>query len=301
MEWLNYHHLNYFWSVTRHGSITAACDELRLSPSTVSAQLKQLEDSLGHPLFHRVGRGLVPTDFGRSVFRFADSIFTTGRELMDFAQGRQTGHGLRLELGAHANVPKLVVAKLLEPTLDMDPPVRLLCREDRTEGLLSSLSLHHLDVVVTDSPVGPSSHVKAFNHLFGECPVALYGIPALVERYRPGFPASIEGAPLLVPTAECAVRLQLDQWLDNRRIAPVLVGEIEDSGLLKELGGGGLGLIAAPTIIEEEIAVRYDMHRVGIMEGVKERFYAITGERTIAHPAVVKMLESARLALFRSD
>ena len=198
MAWLNYHHLHYFWVVAREGSIARASGQLHLAQPTISGQLHALEEALGEKLFTRVGRNLVLTEVGRVVFRYADEIFTLGRELMDTLQGHPTGRPLRLVVGVTDVLPKLIAYRLLEPALHLATPVHIICREGKLDRLLAELVVYELDVVLSDAPSGTLNRVRAFNHLLGECGVSLFGTAQLATQYRPGFPGSLHGAPFLL-------------------------------------------------------------------------------------------------------
>jgi LysR family transcriptional activator of nhaA len=298
MEWLNYHHLLYFWVVAREGSVTRASEQLGLAQPTVSGQLKALEDSLGEKLFARVGRRLVLTDVGRVVYRYAEEIFSLGRELQDTLKDRPTGRPVRLTVGVADAVPKLVAYRLLLPALSLPEPVHVTCREDRPERLLAELGVHALDLVLSDAPVAPGIMVKAYSHLLGETEVAFFGTEPLAAAHRRGFPHSLDGAPLLLPTENTSLRRSIEQWLDHERIRPRIVGEFEDSALLKVFGQAGKGLFPAPAVIEAEVRGQYDVRLVGRVPGVKERFYAISAERRLKNPAVVAICEAARQKLF---
>lgn len=298
MEWVNYHHLLYFWVVAREGGLVAAGKVLRLSHPTLSAQIHALEDRLGAKLFTKVGRKLALTDTGRVVYRYAEEIFTLGREMVDTVSGRATGQPLRLEVGVADVVPKLIVRRLLQPALVLPEPVRMVCREEPYEQLLGELALHHLDVVISDAPVPTGSNVRAFTHLLGETGVSFFGSKELVRRHKRGFPASLEGAPVLLPLEQLTLRRSLDQWFDRQGLRPRIVAEFEDSALLKEFGGDGLGLFPAPTVVEAEVMHKYGVQLLGRLPEVRERFYAITVERRLKHPAVVAISEGARHELF---
>lgn len=298
MEWLNYHHLLYFWVVAREGSVTRASQQLRLAQPTVSGQLKSLEDSLGEKLFERTGRRLVLTDVGRVVFRYADEIFTIGRELQDTLRGRPTGRPVRFTVGIADVVPKLVAYRLLLPALSLPEPVHVVCREDKPERLLAELSVHALDLVISDAPVGAGVKVKAYSHLLGETSVGFFGTDALAASHRRAFPRSLDGAPVLLPVETSSLRRGLDHWFEAEGVRPRVVGEVEDSALLKVLGQAGLGLFPAPLAIEAEIRGQYGVKLVGRVDAVKERFYALSVERRIKHPAVLALSEAARARLF---
>ena len=300
MEWLNYHHLLYFWMVAREGSITAACKKLHLAQPTISAQLKALEDELGERLFTRVGRSLVLTDTGQLVYRYAQEIFTLGRELQDVLKGRPTGSPVRFNVGIADVIPKLMTYRVLEPALRLTQPIHLVCYEGKPAELLSRLSIHELDLVLTDAPMDPSIRVRAFSHLIGTSGVSVFGADRLAKQYRRGFPASLDGAPFLIPTATTAIRRALDQWFDETKIYPLRIAEFEDSALLKVFGEVGTGLFAAPTVIEAEIKRRYRVQLVGHLPEVQDRLYAISVERKVKHPAVLALLTAARESLFKS-
>jgi LysR family transcriptional activator of nhaA len=298
MEWLNYHHLLYFWTVVREGGVLAASKKLRLRQPTVTGQVRALEHSLGEKLFERVGRRLVLTETGSFIYRYADEIFTLGRELQDGLKGRRVGRSQPLFVGVTEVVPKLIAYRLLEPVLRMSEEVRLVCREDRAEPLLAALALHELDVVLSDAPVAPSSHIRAFNHLLGECGVTLFAAPRLASRLRSGFPKSLDGAPFLVPPEATPLRRALSQWMEAHAVRPQVRGEFQDSALLKVFGQAGVGVFAAPSAIEAEVKRQYDVEVVGRIESLRERFYAITVERKLKHPAAVAISEAARNEIF---
>jgi LysR family transcriptional activator of nhaA len=298
MEWLNYHHLLYFWIVAREGSIARATAVLRLAQPTISAQIRSLEGQLGERLFARQGRGLVLTEVGRTVYRYADEIFGLGRELLEVVKGRPAGRPTRFTVGVADVVPKLVAHRLLEPALRLAEPVRLACREDHAERLLAALALHEVDLVLTDAPIPPSVRVRGFSHLLGECGVTIFAVQALAAVRRRRFPRSLDGAPFLLPVEATSLRRALDSWFEARGMRPAVVGEFEDSALLKVFGQAGRGLFAGPTAIEREICAQYAVAVVGRIPDVRERFYAISPERKIRHPAVAAITEAARERLF---
>jgi len=298
MEWLNYHHLLYFWMVAREGSVTRAATELRLGQPTVSAQIRTLEEAFGEKLFARVGRNLVLTDVGRFVFRYAEDIFSLGRELQNTLKGRPTGRPLRFMVGVVDIIPKLITYRLLQPALVLSEPVRVVCREDEPERLLAELAVHRLDMVLTDAPLGLGIKVRAFNHLLGECGVTFFGTAQLARAHRRGFPRSLDGAPLVLPTDNTTLRRSLDQWFDSQGIQPNIVGEFEDSALVEVFGRTGAGIFVAPSAIEKEVQRQYGVERIGRVDSVRERFYAISVERRLKHPAVVAVAEAAREKVF---
>jgi len=291
MEWLNYHHLHYFWVVARTGSIARASEELRLSQPTISNQLKTLETSLGHPLLERRGRGLVLTDVGRTVQRYADEIFRTGRELQQALKGLPSRERITLSVGVADAIPKLVAERLLRAAVGAVEDLHLVCREGPLPTLLAALALHELDVVLSDRPGPESVRVKAFAHLLAECGVVFLAAPGLAHLRR-GFPGSLDGAPVLLPTPGAALRQALDPWFEARGVKPQVVGEFDDGALLKAFGARGMGLFVAPTLIEKEVCAQYGVAAVGRTEEVRERFHAITVERRLRHPAVAAIARS---------
>jgi LysR family transcriptional activator of nhaA len=298
MEWLNYHHLLYFWMVAREGSIAKASKQLLLAQPTITGQIRALENALGEKLFTRSGRNLVPTDVGRLVYRYANEIFSLGRELTDVLKGRPAGRPIRLAVGVSDALPKLIAYRLLEPALTLPEPVRIVCYEDQPDKLMAELATFGLDLVLSDEPVGPGVRVRAFSHLLGSCGVAFFAKSTLANKYRKNFPASLDGAPLLLPLENAALRRSLEQWFGAQNIRPRLVGEFQDSALLKVFGQAGVGVFAAPTAVEQDVRHHYGVSVVGRTEAVTERFYAISVERKIKHPAVVAISESARQTLF---
>jgi LysR family transcriptional activator of nhaA len=298
MEWLNYHHLLYFWTVAKEGSIARACEKLHLAQPTISGQLRLLEETLGEKLFTRVGRGLAMTEVGQVVYRYADEIFGLGRELQDVLKGRPRGRPLRLRVGISDLVPKWIAYRVLQPTLSMPEPVQLVCHEDTPERLLVDLAEHRLDVVLSDAPVTSMIRAKAFNHLLGTCGVTLFCASAIAASYRKNFPACLDGAPFLLPTEGSSLRRALEQWFDSENIRPKMVGEFNDSALLKTFGEAGAGVFAAPRAIEKEVREHYKVSIVGRPDSVVEGFYAISVERKLKHPAVVTISQAARDKLF---
>ena len=298
MEWLNYHHLFYFWNAARLGGISAASKALRLTHPTISSQIKDLESSLGEPLFERQGRRLELTPLGRVVFRYADEIFSLGRELMDTVKSRPTGHPLRLRVGITEVVPKLVVYALLQPAFDLDEPLRLHCTEDHHERLLASLALHELDVVLSDVPTTASDGVRAFNHLLGESGVSFVVVPSLARKLRSTFPDSLNEQPFIMPTPNASLHRMLTQWFARHDLRPRIIAEIEDAALVKVFGESGMGIFAVPTVIEKAVKDHYKVRVVGRTQEVTERFYAITMKRQLVHPAVVAISTAARSILF---
>jgi LysR family transcriptional regulator, transcriptional activator of nhaA len=299
MKWLNYNHLHYFWMVAREGSMVRAAEELMVSQPTISAQLKDLESALGHRLFERVGRGLALTDAGRVAFSYANEIFSLGQEMANALEHQPRTRPLRLSVGIVDVIPKPVARRLLEPALRLpQQAVRLTCREDKADRLLADLAARRLDVVLSDGPIGSTMGFDGFNHLLGECGVCFFAAPALADRYRKGFPKSLDGAPVLLPTDHTAVRRSLDRWFDSLRIQPSVVGDFDDRALMFSFGQDGEGIFPAPSVIERHVQRTAGVRLVGRTERVKEQFYAISAEERPKHPAVLAIRDAARQELF---
>ncbi len=298
-HWLNYHHLHYFWLIAREGSLTQAAKKLRLSPSTLSTQLKQLETALETPLFHRQGRRLVLTDRGRTVLAYADEIFSLGAELREAVASESGGEGvaLRTRVGVADILPRLLAWHFLEAAIDMDQEVHLVCRSDRPERLVADLALHELDIVLTDAPVGLARGVRAHTHPLGSSGVDIFAAPALAQRLRRGWPDSLAGTPMLLPSEGTTLRRTLDLWFANRKLRPLIVGEFDDSALLKAFGEAGVGCFAMASVLADDLARRYGVESVGRLEGVEERLFAVTMSRKPPHAAVRHMLAAARATL----
>lgn len=294
MEWLNYHHLYYFWMSAREGSIAKASAKLCVSQPTISAQVRALEDGLGERLFERAGRRLELTEAGRLVVRYADEIFLLGKEMRDTLKGRPSSRLPALTVGISDVMPKMVAHRLLSPILQGGDGLRLVCREEKTEALFADLASQRLDALLTDAPLPPGAKVKAFSHLLGRCGIVCFGREPAASRYRKGFPASLDGAPLLLPTENTLLRRDLDRWFDALSVRPSVVGEFDDSALLKVFGQAGAGLFLAPAYVEKEIRAQYRVAVVGRTEDVTESFYLISPERRVKNPAVARLLETAR-------
>lgn len=295
---MNYHHLLYFWTVAREGSVVKAAEKLFLSQPTISAQIKALEDNLGEKLFLRSGRKLQLTEAGETVARYAEDIFSLGRELRETLRGRPTGREPVLAVGIADVVPKMVAYRLLAPLLESDRPTRLICREDKTDALFLAMASHQLDVLLTDAPAATGSAVKSFNHFLGESGMSFFAVPALAKKCQKNFPQSLDKTPFILPTENTMQRRSLAEWFDKLGIRPKTVAEFEDSALIKIFGKHGAGVFCVPTCVESEVMAQYGVKLVGRTEEVKERFYAISPERKIKHPAVAHIYEAARDRLF---
>lgn len=299
MEWLNYHHLQYFWMVAKHGSITRASAELRLAHPTISGQIHRLEEVLGEKLFARSGRNLVLTDTGRIAFRYADEIFALGQEFQDTLKGRSTGRPLRLVVGVSDVIAKSMVHRMLEPAFHLREKVRIICREARSaDAFMGQLAVHAIDVVLADAPAGPGTPVRTFSHPLGDCGSSFFAAPKLARSYRKGFPNSLDGVPVLLPSSDSTFRRALDEWFHARDIRPEIIAELDDLALASVLGEKGLGVLAAPDVLDQELRQRYALQLVGHAKDIRQRFFAISVERKIKNPAVAAICEVARKKIF---
>lgn len=293
MDWLNYHHLLNFWLVVREGSVQRAGEVLHVTPASVSVQVRQLERAMGVKLLEKKGRGVVPTAIGEEVADYATKIFSTGRELMEMVKANPTDKPRELRVGIRDVMPKLVAFRLLEPALNLESPIRLVCHEGDMPQLVADLAIHKLDVILTDRALDPLYKIQAHSHRLGDSEVVIMGTKELATAYRKGFPKSLDGAPFLLPMDSSVLRRSLDKWFTDLKLTPVVKGEFADSAMLKIAGRQGLGLFAVPSSIQDDVSAIYGLQEVGIVSGVKERFYAVSVERRLEHPAVIAICENA--------
>lgn len=294
MSWLNYHHLLYFWTVATEGSIVRASEVLHLAPSTISVQIKELEESLEEKLFERRGRQLILTEAGHVALAYADEIFSLGREMVDTLSTGMSQRPTRLSVGISDVLPKLIVYRLLEPILDLENPVHLICQEGPIEQLLNRLSTHDLDVVFTEAPLAPNIPIQAYNHMLGQSEVSIYGAPSLIETLDGEFPRCLQNAPFILPGGKTSLRRALNSWFERNHVQIHEVADVDDRALMLVFAEKGMGLLAAPSLLKEELEQRYGLKTLGPLEGVKERFYAVTLERRIKHPVVEVLSQRAK-------
>jgi len=295
---LNYKQLHYFWRVAKDGGITRASERLHLTPQTLSGQIALLEDNLGVRLFRRVGRRLELTDTGQLALSYAEDIFRAGSELEEVLRSSPTDRPLLFRVGLADVLPKSIAYHLLAPAMALDDPVHLICREDKLPRLLGELATHRLDLVLADSPMPADAEVKGYSHKLGECGVALLAHPDVAKALQGTFPDSLEGAPLLIPGEGTAMRGRLMRWLKDRHLHPRVVGEFDDSALMRAFGQGASGIFPAPALIAEQICRQDGLTNLGTADTVSERFYAISVERRVRHPGVLAILENASRELF---
>jgi len=299
MAGLNYKHLHYFWVVAKAGGIVRASERLHLTPQTISGQVSSFEDMLGYKLFTRTGRRFDLTDAGRMVLSYADEIFTLGEELEGVLHDPTGGRPTQFRVGIADAIQKVVAYRLLEPALRLPEPPRIVCREGKLVTFLQELAVQRLDIVISDSPIPAAVGIKGFSHLLGECGLTFFATAKLAQKYKDPFPSCLDGAPLLLPGEDAALRPLLLQWFEKLAIRPRIVGDFDDSALMKAFGQVGIGIFAAPSAIAEVVRKQYDVVAIGHTEAVTEQFYAISVERRLTHPAVVAISRAARQELFR--
>lgn len=297
MRHLNYNHLLYFWTVSREGSIARAAESLHLTPQTVSGQIKLLEETIGQRLFKRAGRGLVLTDTGRTVQQYADEIFSVGIELAQHLRGDESGRSQTLNVGIVNSIPKLIAYRILKPALDMETPVRVACHEAGLDQLLGDLAVHRLDLVISDHAIPVGFNLKAFNHKLGTSTIGFFAAKSLAPEFTQAFPRSLDDAPMLLPLTSSSLRRGLNDWFQALDIKPRIVAEFDDSALLKAFGEAGNGIFPAPTAIRAEVERTYDALCIGETDAVQEFYFAISPERRLRHPAVIRITDTARRAL----
>lgn len=288
---LNFNHLYYFWSVVRLGGVTQAAEELHLTPQTVSGQLKLLQEQFPEPLLLRSGRRLMLSPLGERVFEHADAMFANTEALLALSDRAAAGFRRRVRIGVADVLPKISVRRLLQPLLGARPPPRLSVREVDLAGLLEDLAHRRLDAVIADRPMTHAAHAAVSCRLLLSSPLAIYAAEPLAGRLAEGFPGSLDGAPALLPTALSFSRRSLDEWFHRHGLRPEVVGEMEDSALVKSFGQAGFGFFAAPADQADDIAQQYRARRIGLLDGVEERVYAVTLSDGPLNPAVRDWLE----------
>jgi LysR family transcriptional activator of nhaA len=287
VEFLNYHHLRYFWVVAKEGGLRKAAEKLHVSQPTISAQIAALEGVVGEKLFRRGGRALALTETGQLVMTYAEEIFSIGQDLLNSVKQRPTSRPLRMRLGVADALPKLVTYQIIEPIFHLPQPVQVSCWETKVSDMLVELTAYRLDVVLADEPASSGVTAKVFNHFLGECGVTFCAEPRLAAKLRRGFPKSLNGAPALLPMSNSGLRRSLEKWFHATGVRPRLVGEIEDPAFVNVLALHGLGFMSVPTLVAKEIVTRFGFRAIGQTDECKQQFYAITPERKLTHPAVL--------------
>ncbi|VEF11809.1 LysR family transcriptional regulator [Pseudomonas fluorescens] len=295
---LNYRQLHYFWVVAKTGSIVRACEQLNLTPQTISGQISLLEQTYGIELFRRVGRQLELTEAGRQTLPYAEQMFQLGGELELMLRAQPNEQQILFRVGVADVVPKSIVYRLIAPTMELNEPLRITCREDKLERLLADLAIQRLDLVISDSPMPSHLDIKGYSQKLGECGISFFATAELAQKYGQNFPRSLHGAPLLIPGAETVVRSRLQRWFAEQQIQPQIVGEFDDSALMQAFGQSGSGIFIGPSVIADEVKRQYGVQLIGQTDAVTESFYAISVERKVKHPGIVAITEGARRELF---
>lgn len=295
---LNYKHLRYFWMVAKTGSIARSAEQLHLAPHSISGQLKEFEETLGVELFRRAGRNLELTDAGQRILSYAEDIFSIGDELLEVLRDQNMTRTITFRVGVADSVSKLIAYRLVEPALQLAEPVRLVCREGRLSALLAELSIHRLDLIIADRPMPTNLNVRGYSHLLGTCGLTVFGTRLLAKKLRGTFPANLDSAPFLLPGEDVDIRNKLVRWLDTNSLRPRIVGEFDDSALMKAFGQASAGLFVAPTAIADQICEQYQVIKIGRIDSVVEHLYAITAERRLTHPAIVAISAAASQDVF---
>ncbi|MBM3881782.1 MAG: transcriptional activator NhaR [Verrucomicrobia bacterium] len=301
MEFLNYHHLRYFWAVAKEGGLTRAAAKLHISQPTICAQVRALEEGVGEKLFRRSGRHLALTDTGQQVFSYAEEIFSLGEDLINTLKARPTSHPLRVRIGIMDSLPKLVSYDILKPVFRLPLAIQASCLEAKLMELLPQLAAYRLDLVLADEPAPGSLNLKVFNHRLGECGMAFCAEPKLASRLKRAFPHALHDAPALLPAADSALRRSLEKWFQEKAIRPRLVAEFDDAALMKVAASDGLGFFPIPRVVAAEAVQRYGVRIVGATDDCQQQYYAISAERRLSHPAVVAITSSARTSLFTRE
>ena len=298
MPTLNFKHLRYYWMVAKTGSIARAAEQLHLTSHAISGQLSEFEQSLGVALFHKVGRNLQLTDAGRRILHHAETIFTTGDDLLETLNEQITTKKRHFRVGISDAVSKTIAHRLLEPALQLSNPVRLICREGRLDVLLAELALHKIDMIIADRPMPANFSVRGYNHLLGECGLTVFGAPTLIKNTKHPFPAMLDQAPFLLPGEDVAIQPKLLHWLELNNLQPSIVGEFDDGALMKAFGKAAAGFFAAPSAMEADICAQYGVHAVGKIEAVIEQIYLITTERRLTDSVVIAISDAAKRDIF---
>jgi LysR family transcriptional activator of nhaA len=295
---LNYRQLHYFWVVAKTGSIVRACEQLNLTPQTISGQISLLEQTYGIELFRRVGRQLELTEAGRQTLPYAEQMFQLGGELELMLRAQPNEQQILFRVGVADVVPKSIVYRLIAPTMELSEPMRITCREDKLERLLADLAIQRLDLVISDSPMPSHLDIKGYSQKLGECGISFFATAELAAQYGQDFPRGLHGAPLLIPGPETVVRSRLQRWFAEQQIQPRIVGEFDDSALMQAFGQSGSGIFIGPSVIADEVIRQYGVELIGQTDAVTESFYAISVERKVKHPGIVAITEGARRQLF---
>jgi LysR family transcriptional regulator, transcriptional activator of nhaA len=298
MHSLNYHHLRYFWTIANEGTLRAAAKKLSISQPSISAQLKLLEETIGHPLFHRTGKGLKLTDTGRLVLEYAEDIFSTGRELMQAVQSGASTRTPSFYVGITDSLPKLIVREVLLPALKLKPAPRLVCKEGSLSELLPQLAAHRLDLVLADEPASAVHKIRIFNYPLGSCGITFCAAATLARQFKKNFPQSLNGAPMLLPGEHSSVRRAVDDWFHRNSIHPKIIGEFDDPALMKMFCREGLGIAPLHSVSVTDAMKTFQLMEVGDAPECRCHLHAVTAERRLKHPAILAITSHAQSDVF---
>lgn len=299
---MNFKHLHYFWRVAKAGSVARASEQLHLTPQTLSGQIGLLEDDLGMPLFAKSGRNIELTEAGRLALGYAQDIFALGAELEESLRNYPEGdRPVEFRVGVADAVSKTIAYRLIEPATRLPTPMRIVCREWKLDSLLAELAVHRLDLVIADAPIPPSVSVRAYNHRLGESGVSFFASRRLLKGLKGKFPGCLDGAPMLISGQDAAMRVRLERWFETNKLRPRVIGEFDDSALMKAFGQRGAGVFIGPSVLESEIERQFGVKTLGRTRDLVEEFFAISVERRVTHPCVVAITEAARDRLFVKD
>lgn len=298
---LNYKQLYYFWNVAKYGGVTRAAEQLCLTPQTISGQVSELEQTLEVALFDRSGRRLQLSSAGEQAYAYADDIFQMGKELEALLTGYQEDSDLALRVGVSDVIPKSIAYRLLAPAIQGQDPIKLICQESQLELLFADLAQHKIDLIISDRPLPNELGIKGFSHFLGESKMAFYAEKTIAQPLKTQFPQSLNGAPLLLPGGESAMRLSIDRWLSKHKLQPCIKGEFDDTALMKAFAEKGLGVFPGPEVIAAEVARQHGVQKIAAVDDIACRYYAISVQRKLSHPAVVAISESAQNSLLSAS
>ena len=286
----NYRHLYYFWVVAKEGSMSKAAERLDMAIQTISAQVHELEKSLGYLLFKPAGRGIALTESGFAALEIADQIFSIGEKLPEAVRDAALSPKTKIIIGVSDGLPKLITRQLLEPILK-HKDVQLIAHEGDFESLLADLALHRLDIVLADRPAPNNKNLNVYSEELTRTSIAWFSPKQFLKKAKKSFPECLKDLPILLPTSHSTVRLLIDQWFSKHGITPNIVGEFEDSALLKTFAASGLGVFPAGKLVEKDLKETYGMELLGDCEEIYEYFYAIRSEKKIQHPLVQAIIK----------
>lgn len=299
MRDINLKHLHYFWAVAHQGSIAAASEHLFVTPQTISAQLKELESSLGHKLFRRSGKSLSLSQAGETALSYADGIFDLRRELAA-ALATENQDMRQIRVGISDVVPKLIASRVLLPAIQHEPAPRLICKEGESSELLAALAQHKLDMVISDHPAAPDPNLRLYSHKMGSTGISFMAAPKLISDENAKFPACLDQQPILMPGRHTALRMTLESWLQEQKLDMHITGEFDDSALTKAFGQLGAGLFTCPSAIQEDVRQQYGVRELGRTKAIRESFYLISPNKRISQPLILQILQRAREEVFKS-